>query len=660
MIGSGARCCGRYSRGSGSERGGLGSVHAGKSTSSRKMPKPRRTLAQVTVMSRALGRLSLVNLGMATRSCEARLKNLAKQRESQFTVGRHDDWSARKSDSATPGRVVMRKDEPRRINEAGNGVAADRLAELEKLFANLSTSLSNFPIDSSGEAIQETFKQLLIWFHLDCLSLWEFTGDESQIVFSCDRRGNSRSVLPLRTDAKYFRWATARLLRGETILARRGQELPETAQELREVFKRQRIRSWLAIPLRNHGMVYGALVLVAIREELSWTSHVATPLKLIANMVGKAMANTRCEQALQQAEIKLQESEYRFRKMADEAPVIIWMHGPNKELIYINQAGLNFSGLREKDYLGRKWLDHIHPDDLQGWRSYEKAFDSRQRFVLEYRRQNANGQYRWLSSSGWPRFLANGDFAGYIGISLDIHDRKKAEQGKRQLTDRLFRMQEKERSRIGRELHDDFAQRLALLTIRLQELECEPTLSANSIIQIAELRKQADQLCVDLTLFSHSLHSSFLDKWGLAAAVKNQCDEISRMHQVEVTCDIRDLPSTIDENVSLTMFRVLQEAVHNTIKHSHASAVSIELFNDQGEIQLRVIDNGIGFDPDLQTASKGLGLISMKERIELVGGTLSIKSKASGTQLKARVPIRNGTYRSEEMADAGATQIRAA
>ncbi len=554
----------------------------------------------------------------------------------------------------------MRKDEIRRRKESSTGPAVNRLEELENLFADLSTSLSNLPIDSSSESMRRTFKRLLMFFRFDSLSLWEFANDHGHIAFSFDRRSKNSSALPPRIDASYFQWTTARLLSGDMVLIRGWQELPDAAHELRRIFKRQRIRSWLALPLQSHGLVLGALVLVAIRHELEWKSEVEAPLKTIANIVGKAMANARSEQALQQAEIKLQESEGRFRRMADEAPVIIWMHGVNKDLVYINRAGLKFSGLSEKDLFGRNWLDHIHHDDLQGWRAFETAFDSRQKFVIEYRWLNVNGQYRWLSSSAWPRFFADGSFAGYIGVSVDIHDRKQAEQGKRQLTDRLFRMQEKERSRIGRELHDDFAQRLALLTIRLQELECEPTLSANNISQIAELRKQANQLSVDLTLFSHSLHSSFLDKWGLAAAVRNQCADISRVHQIEVTCNVGELPSKINENVALTVFRVLQEALHNTIKHSHATTVSIELFNDEGEIQLRVIDNGIGFDPQLQNISKGLGLVSMKERIELVGGRLSIQSKASGTHLNARVPIRNANQYSEEMADGAVRQIHAA
>jgi PAS domain S-box-containing protein len=357
---------------------------------------------------------------------------------------------------------------------------------------------------------------------------------------------------------------------------------------------------------------------------------------------------------------RLHEGEEQFRKMADEAPVIIWMHGPKRDLVYINKAGLSYSGLSEKDYLGNKWLDHIHPDDLQGWQAYDNAFNLRQTFVIEYRRLNLNGQYRWLLSSGWPRFLADGTFAGYIGVSVDIHDRKQAEEVKRQLPERLLRMQEKERSRIGRELHDDFAQRLALLTIKLQELECDPTLPSNNMSQAAELRKQANQLSVDLTLFSHSLHSSFFDKWGLAAAVKNHCNEISRVHQVKVTCSVGEFSSAINENVALTLFRVLQEALHNIIKHSHATAVSIELFEDSGEVQLRVIDNGTGFDPDLQHISKGLGLVSMKERIQLVGGKLSIVSQGSGTQLNARVPICDGTQSSKQAPDSVARQIHAA
>jgi PAS domain S-box-containing protein len=380
---------------------------------------------------------------------------------------------------------------------------------------------------------------------------------------------------------------------------------------------------------------------------------------------GTAVADTRPEQELKgaqrQADARLLESEDRFRKMADDAPVIIWMHGLKKDLLYINKAGLSYSGLSEKDYLGHKWLDHIHPDDLAGWQAYDTAFNLRQKFVIEYRRLNLKGQYRWLLSSGWPRFLADGTFDGYIGVSLDIHDRKQAEEEKRQLTDRLFRAQEKERSRIGRELHDDFAQRLALLTIRLQEMQLEPTLSSKNRLQITELRKEANQISVDLTLCSHRLHSSFLEQCGLAPAVQNQCKDISRLHQVEVACEVGDLPSIINENTAVTLFRVLQEALHNTIKHSRATKVVVELSASDGDLRLSVGDNGIGFDDAAaQRAPTGLGLISMKERLELVGGTMSLDSGPSGTRLSVRVPLGEARHCSQKTGILGARQTRAA
>jgi two-component system NarL family sensor kinase len=141
--------------------------------------------------------------------------------------------------------------------------------------------------------------------------------------------------------------------------------------------------------------------------------------------------------------------------------------------------------------------------------------------------------------------------------------------------------------------------------------------------------------------------------------VKNQCNNISRLHQVEVTCNVGELPPAINENVALTLFRVLQEALHNTVKHSHATKASIELFSENGDIQLKVMDNGTGFDPGIQDISTGLGLVSMKERLELVGGMLSISSQPSGTQLNARVPIGDSPH-DVEAPDGRARQILAA
>jgi PAS domain S-box-containing protein len=639
-------------------------------------------------------------------------------------------------------------------------------AAMEELISDISASLVDLTVDSAHARITQAFERLLRLLKLDRLALWEFKADREEFVLLHCRQSIGTPFPPPRTDAKHFRWAIPSLLAAEPIVIQAAEEFPEAAVEMREYFKEQGIRSWIALPLRNHGVVFGALVFVAIRRAADWNPRLAIRLQTIADIVGSALARVRAEQgwrqseslrdsllsspgnslvvvdghglviavnpeltqsasdqskfsggpvsegmnylefwrrgrdagqpdkerafaaiqsvlegsadsaeveyssraagqqrwfrmivkaldspgggavinhtditALKQAEAKLSESEARFGKMTDEAPLVIWMHGPDKNLTYINKAGLRYSGLPEQAYLGRNWRDHIYHEDLRRvWRAYEKAFDSRQELTIEYRHLHVSGRYRWLLSCGGPRFLADGTFAGYIGVSVDIHDRKEAQEGRLQMAGRLLRAQEEERSRIGRDLHDDFAQRLALMAIRLHDVE--QAAEGFNRKRIADLRKEVNRLSVDLAQFSHRLHSSYLDNYGLAVAVKNQCKEVSRLHQIDIACDVRDLPSNVPKEIALTLFRVLQEALHNAVKHSHGTRITTRLFGDGAEIRLQVADNGVGFIPGAPNVSSGLGLVSMKERLQLVGGDLLIKSQPRlGTEVEARVPL---------------------
>ena len=128
------------------------------------------------------------------------------------------------------------------------------------------------------------------------------------------------------------------------------------------------------------------------------------------------------------AQQALQESEARFRNMADTAPVMIWMSGDDKRCTYFNQQWLDFTGRSRQDELGDGWASGVHPDDHHRcWETYSNAFDAREAFKMEYRLRRADGAYRWLIDSGTPRFSATGDFLGYIGSCLDITDRKESE-----------------------------------------------------------------------------------------------------------------------------------------------------------------------------------------------------------------------------------------
>ena len=193
---------------------------------------------------------------------------------------------------------------------------------------------------------------------------------------------------------------------------------------------------------------------------------------------------------------------------------------------------------------------------------------------------------------------------------------------------RLIEAQERERNRIARELHDDICQRLSLLAI---------TLTARGE---RELHQQTAEIAADLQALSHRLHSSRLELLGIAGAMRHFCEEFARQQKARIDFEASNLPDRLPSEVSLSLFRILQEALQNAAKHSNAQYFNVQLWGAQEEANLMVKDSGRGFDVAAARAGRGIGLVSMQERIWLVNGDLSIESQPQrGTRIHAHVRV---------------------
>lgn len=350
---------------------------------------------------------------------------------------------------------------------------------------------------------------------------------------------------------------------------------------------------------------------------------------------------------LEREDVTRRESEARFSLVANTAPVMIWMSGPDKLCTYFNKPWLEFTGRTLDQELGNGWAEGVHPDDLKSCMdTYVEAFDQRQSFRLQYRLRRQDGEYRWILDIGVPRFNHDCSFAGYIGSCIDITDRKLAEEALADVGRRLIEAQDEERSRIARELHDDISQRVAVLMIQLQRWDqCVAEADVELHNHIRQALQQISDIGSDIRDLSHRLHSSYVEYLGPVASTAGLCQELSDQQNVEIDFTHRGIPDRVPKEVSLCLFRILQEALQNAIKHSGVRHFTVELSGTPAEIRLRVHDLGAGFDQQNVLQRHGLGLISMRERLQLVNGEFSITSRpGGGTTIDARVPLKKQIF----------------
>jgi len=228
-----------------------------------------------------------------------------------------------------------------------------------------------------------------------------------------------------------------------------------------------------------------------------------------------------------------------------------------------------------------------------------------------------------------------------IGMAADVTDLKLAEEALLGVNRKLVKAQEQERARIGRELHDDISQRLGLLAIELDQLrEKHNDLPSEVRGRMHELQQMTTDISSSVHALSHDLHSSKLEYLGVVAGIKSWCKEFGERQKMEIDFKT-NVTSVAPPEVGVSLFRVLQEALYNAIKHSGVRQVEVQLREDSGEIHLIVSDLGRGFDVDTALQGKGLGLTSMRERVRMVHGTIVIDSKPlAGTTVHVCVPFK--------------------
>ena len=285
---------------------------------------------------------------------------------------------------------------------------------------------------------------------------------------------------------------------------------------------------------------------------------------------------------------------------------------------------------------------YVHPEDReQVSKAIRDAIRDHTPYEGEFRIVWPDGTLRYATAMGKGHYAPNGQPERMMGITVDITERKQAERELRELSGHLIAAQEEERMRIARELHDDMSQRLALLAIEIQTLNnSQAEVPANSL---QGLWQRVNEISEDIHSLSHRLHPALLDRVGLVPALRRFCRELPAQTGIKVTLTCRDISESVPKQIATCLFRVAQEAMANVVKHSGATEAVIELTGDAESIRLRVVDAGVGFEHD-SSQRHGLGLVSMRERVRLVGGELTVRSEASqGTVVQAEIPLPYGS-----------------
>jgi PAS domain S-box-containing protein len=508
-------------------------------------------------------------------------------------------------------------------------------ASFEALLAELSTSFIHLPSARVDEEIDRWLKRLMDFLGAGRCSIGEVSSDGKLVI---THTFAAPGVPPAPTRLDSLTWYVERLRQGEiVVLEDLPASLPEAAAAEREFVVRQGMKAHIGIPLVVGGSFVGAAGMAWFGPAAQWPPGVVSRLRMLGEVFGNALARRRDHERLDQ-------SEARFQTLLETAPDAMLLVAADGRIVLVNQQAERLFGYRRDELLGQP-VELLVPETLR-----EKYVEHRRRFRSDPRPrpmggglllhgQHKDGSHVPVEVSLSPVETQEG-FA-VSALIRDITKRKRTEEALRQLSGRLITAEEEGRARLARELHDDVNQRLALLSVELERLGQKPPASAAALRKrVGELLAEMRELSSDVQRMSHRLHPSKLDHLGLVTAVKGLCQEYTERRGIRVRFQAEDVSGTLPRDVSLCLYRLAQEALTNVARHSGADEVEVRLVGSADSIRLQISDSGVGFDPASADEQRGLGLISMRERLRLVNGTMTLDSDPShGTRIEAAIPL---------------------
>ncbi|MGH9501755.1 MAG: PAS domain-containing protein [Terriglobales bacterium] len=364
--------------------------------------------------------------------------------------------------------------------------------------------------------------------------------------------------------------------------------------------------------------------------------------------------------ALQLLNIELARKNQELDAIVKTAPDIIFSRQPDGGRDYISARFYEYTGAAPNSASGVGWLDYVHPQDSEpSWAQWMHCIQSGESYESEYRLRGRDGQYRWFRARAVPIRDQAGKVARWYGTCSDIHDSKLLEHSMREsavelerivdertialrrLSSRLMTMQDDERRRIARELHDGLGQEMVALKMMLNGISRQAGASLDT--QITEADRLINHATQQIRTMSHLLHPPLLDEVGLMSALRWYLDGLTQRSGIGIELEMHphDFPR-LALDLETAIFRIIQEALTNVFRHSGASNVEVSLLKQEGKIEIKIRDDGKGVAEDIvnmRTGSTGVGIGGMNERAKEFGGELQVANAHPGTIVQVIIPI---------------------
>jgi signal transduction histidine kinase len=559
---------------------------------------------------------------------------------------REEDPKYRSTGSRTPVKTARRVRSigiaPRRRASVSLGnddqAAAWQRVISASLIADLSASFVGIPVNCIDDAILGGLRQTVEALGVDHGAFYQSTGRGLTVAHAFPAQ-NPEAISYIE-QADNLTWL-ADVLRHKGVL-KLSQSKPAASKAFKDDFLCSLgLKSVVLAGVIAGGTLLGALMLGSSHEEAAWTDDLDPTLQILGAVFAEALSRKQYEE-------RLLESDHLSHAMLDTLDSHIVVVDQDAIVVAIS-TGKHFNADSDAPFLcgistGANYFDACRAAIKKGLESTATLLGeidavikgSRERFEMECEFQSASGP-KFFRVSVTRRMEAGG---GAVISHIETTERRRTQTKLRELSGKTITSLEDERRRIARELHDEVSQRLALMGIEIEQIM--QALPENDVRRrLKDLWGHNQETSLEVRRLSHNLHSSKLEYLGLVAAVKSLCNDLSNHHGLRIRFKHVDVPPSIPKDVALCIYRVVQESLRNVIKHSGASEAQVALSGGQREINLCISDEGSGFDIDDIKAKAGIGLIGIRERLQLVGGEVSIESQPSrGTRIAARVSLR--------------------